>query len=455
MGRARRGSIRPGRARPVSIDALFLPEVSDLALDRGCCALGRLAHWWVRPEALHRAGIDSVPPHGDLRSGEFVVLLRRNGASPVLERGLALPLRWASGPSHDPRLPAELRRLADEVLERWRDSGTASSKASLWLGEACPDLRDVRLTVESAGVILAAALRATERGFEFDPRVSATASLSERGVGTVEGLEAKLEIAGKLGLRTIFVARGQRPPPLLPNAIHLGTAPEICEVPDLGVEQQLESVVLALDAPPAKGAVEARCEWYHRHRHAAGDRTRAGEFFCDAIAHELAQAAIERMASTDPLKRGMRTMISIATGSWESTAFTAHVLRPSRILLLHDTGARGVDYKEQTLRALQRQGACHGAFASVECAPWASAGTVEFEMLLESADERLRSIAERADADACIDLTGGTTLMKLALYQVAIRRGMHCTVTDSMDHAKGRTDVRTLRVISIPHGDGW
>ena len=51
-----------------------------------------------------------------------------------------------------------------------------------------------------------------------------------------------------------------------------------------------------------------------------------------------------------------------------------------------------------------------------------------------------------------IDLTGGKTSMKFALFHAATSLSLDCFITDSRDHANGGTDVRTTRVIKLPHG---
>ena len=63
-------------------------------------------------------------------------------------------------------------------------------------------------------------------------------------------------------------------------------------------------------------------------------------------------------------------------------------------------------------------------------------------------------IAENATNQApfSIDLTGGKTSMKFALFHAATSLSLDCFITDSRDHANGGTDVRTTRVIKLPHG---
>ena len=428
----------------MSVAALFAPEVSDGALFVGLGSLRRLAHWWLRPEAIRRAGQEPIAPSADLRHGEFVILLCRTTESSVLERGLALPLQWRYTARADTRMPTALRAIAREVTANWRDRD-ATRSVSLWLGEDCPDLSMLQFTVESAGIMLAATLRAADRNFVLDQRVAASASFGAGVICPVDGLEAKQQIAAKLGIRKLLVARGQ---PRSPVSEATASEPEVCEIAVADLEMQIESVVLALDAPPLGGSLDARCDWYHRHVRNSGDRDRAGDFFCDSLAGELAAGALAALPEADPLRRSVRTLVCTATGSWEGAAFTARAMQPSRILVLHEVTENGARYAAQTRAALLRTGASW----SVDCLPWQAARAANFDALVRSAAEQLQAAVGGEEGRTCVDLTGGTTLMKFALSQVASSMGLRCLITDSTDHAKGRTDVRTLRVIAIPHG---
>lgn len=413
-----------------AIAALFRPEVSPLARRRGFSALRRLGPHWLRDEVLDEIGA-TAPPRLALEAGEFIVLLHRAVPSPVIHEGFALPLRWRAGRGEDPRLPHELASLAHGI-----DGGERTH--ALWLGEGCPDLSTVSIPAASAGAMLRASLEAARGDLEIDDLVTASATWGGADLGPVEGLSAKLDAARRLGIPRVFVSKFQHP---LPDPCAVPTTP----LEGRNAEQQLHGLLLALDAPPGAGTLDARIAWYERHAGHPAERTRAGEFFCGAVAMPLAEACRRRAPSGD----GAPTvLVAIASGSFESAAFAACVHRPERVLLLHEPGAEGERLVARTRRALDL---CLPTIV-VETAPLPESGQ-DFAPYATELEARLRTalgVPHGAIASAWMDLTGGTTMMKAAALMAGRRCGLRLSCVDKRDDPERRVPlVRTNRIVEI------
>lgn len=452
-----------------AIPPLFRSRVSALARRRGFVALGRLGSHWIRGEVLAKLGVASggrMP----LERGEFIVLLHRAGPSEVVHEGLALPLRWRSGAEEDARLPRELAVLARAVARGGNaasiDAGesavdrrnieprtatpreaTPSTPAgpdaradappfTLWLGDGCPDLSEVSIPAASAGAMLRATLDAARDGLEIDDDVTATATWGGADLGPVDGLEAKLEAARRLGLPKVFVSKYQYP---LPEA---GTTRAV-PLEGRGAHQQLHALLLALDAPPVAGALDARIAWYERHAGHPAERARAGEFFCQVLARPLAEA---RRACDPPIAGPTSVLVAIASGSAESAAFAACAHRPERVVLLRESGSEGATLAARARHAL---GLCMPGLRvdELELPPRGE----DFGQYATELAARLREeLGEEAGDGVWIDLTGGTTMMKLAALEAGRRCGWHLSCVDKRDDSERRVPlVRTNRIVEV------
>lgn len=431
------------------ITALFKEQVAPLELSRGYEALGRLGGWWLKPTALDQLA-RSVPKEAILKPGEFVVLLERRRQSSVIREGLALPLRWrVGGDSPDTRLPPCLSQLAEKLQRMIPEVASGSEAASpehrrtlrLELGEGCPDLSEIGLGVDSAAAMLAATLEAARVGATIDGRVSATACLGETEFTAVTGLHAKLEAAEQLGIDRLFVARTQPLDGLAPGRIRPLVAHEL--------RRQVHEIMLELDAPPVGGALEQRIDWYHRHARERGER--AGEFFACALARELADgqrdACSRATAVADAAGSSSHAdvLAVFASGRSESAVFAAHVHRPRTMLVLHEAGETGRAFAERLARHIGATG--FGPRLEMHAIANASG---DFRGFVESLTARLRAGGEATGAVMHVDLTGGTTLMKIGLSDAALRLGLRRFVVDQRDRAEGGTEVTTLRAIEIP-----
>ena len=419
------------------IEALFEARVTELARRRGFQALGRLAAWWLREDILRDLGKD-VSAINDLRPGEFVVLLMRSRPSDAVHEGLALPLFWKPTSKKDPRLPRRLSELADQIEGAPRADTAKHADFRLHLGDGCPDLKNIDIAAESAGAMLAATLEAARLSAQLDATVTATASWGRTDLGPIDGLSAKIAAARRLGLTRVFVSRFQYP-------IDDADAEFVARLDGKNSTEQVHALMLALDAPPAKGSFDARCEWYHRHAQNASERARAQKFFCASLAAELAER--HRHERSEPLSPPNRLVI-IASGRAESAVFAACMHQPAEVMVFHDASAQGASFAAQAKTALL---GC-GIEARIEFRAM-SRQEDGFEAFLASALHHLGEGTTNPSRATHVDLTGGTTLMKLALAEAARDLGVRRFVVDQREHAKGGTPmVTTLRVIELPHG---
>ncbi len=414
------------------IEALFQENVSALARRRGYSALGRLAAWWMQDEVLLELG-RSVHAAGDLRAGEFVVLLERRRPSPVIHEGIALPLRWIRTQSCDRRLPRALVKLVNTIAPE-------RGGIELSLGEECPDLSQIDIGAESAAAMLAATLAAARVDAVLDATVTATATWGGSDLGPVDGLAAKVAAANRLRLKRIFVSRFQ-------TELEGSDAHRIEKTEGKNRDEQVQQITLALDAPPMHGSLEARCEWYHRHARVASGRSRARAFFCKTLAPELATQ--HRAATHWALPKPDRLVV-IATGRAENPIFAACVHQAREVLVLHEDSEQGRAYAASTQDGIDQ---C-GLDSRIAFGPLAKPrdGFAEF---LQSARSRCFEKDESSLRNTHVDVTGGTTLMKFALSEAACQLRLRRFVVDQRDRAEGGTiDVTTLRVIELPHEVG-
>ena len=419
------------------LEALFEARVPDLARRRGYHALGRLAAWWLRDEVLRDLGKD-VSAVNDLRPGEFVVLLMRSRTSEAVHEGLALPLRWKPTRRKDPRLPRRLGELAVRIEGAPRKEVSTQGDFRLYLGDDCPDLSGIDVAAESAGAMLAATLEAARLSAELDATVTATASWGGTDLGPIDGLAAKVAAARRLGLTRVFVSRFQYP-------IEDTDAGFVARLEGKTATEQVHALMLALDAPPHSGSLDARCEWYHRHSQNAAERQRATRFFCTSLAADLAERQRHERRTT--LLQPERLVV-IASGRAESAVFATCMHRPAEVLLLHEASEQGAEFASRTRSAL------------LECGDWfridlrpLSSPDGAFDSTHASARQQLSTLAQHHEGATHVDLTGGTSLMKLALSEAARELGLPRFVVDQREHAKGvATEVTTLRVIELPHG---
>jgi hypothetical protein len=424
------------------IKALFQREVSDRDLESGANALLRLGGWWLTGAALERLARTPVR-EADPRQGEFIVLLARTAPSAVIPDGLALPLRWEKQRRHDRRLPAKIRELAEQI--RLASTERSRCEYRLQLGDDCPDLSWCEVGAESAGAMLAATLEIARLGAKPDPFVTASAEWKDaESLRTVDGLEAKCAAAARLGLRALWVAPTQDLGALDMSAIKV--AIKVAQLPESSGSDQLNALIGELDARPNASSLDAACAWYHRNRSRRGAREReARDFFCSELAPLLASEARRRDRMQD-VPNEVDTLVVVATGQ-PSAAFIAAFLGPKQVFVAYIDDETGDSYFGDTAEAVRL------AIGDVEVLPMPLPVPPAGDFLFLHGESLMRLRVANERACTAIDLTGGTTMLKLALSEAAQQLGIRRTLVNGSEtsHAKGGPDVTTLRVVSIPH----
>jgi hypothetical protein len=187
-------------------------------------AFGWLAPWMLAPTlvghaATHRPAYRRYTGRPSLPSepGGCWVLFVRPPSLPALRPAFALPLQWKEGVEHDPHLPAPLRHLADQVRtqlfskegDRWRLGLLQPA------GEDFLDLSGLdssAMGVSSGWAALVGGLLLARDGWVPNPQVWASAAWhDEYGIGPVEGLGAKLDLAAEWEARQVFVPAQNQP----------------------------------------------------------------------------------------------------------------------------------------------------------------------------------------------------------------------------------------------------
>ena len=163
-----------------------------------------LAPWWLAPAELKF--LDAVaeelgftPLSGKLSLPVepgccwVLALVEPHENLPRLRPAVVLPLRWQKDRgSHDPRLPASLRNLADQVASQLatflqRSSQAGSVKWTLHFAvENAPDLSLLPIRVESAWGSLAGALILAVEGIGPRQEIWATVASDDSDIRAVE-----------------------------------------------------------------------------------------------------------------------------------------------------------------------------------------------------------------------------------------------------------------------------
>ncbi len=329
------------------LQKLSTPAATDLVL-----RLGDLAHWCLRPEVLQRAAAnDSVPeshrrlwqqlPALPATFGSCWVVFALNQHLPreLLRPSLVLPLRWVSRQPHSPRLPAELARLAVEVLDLLTTRGQLESGDwGLMLGEGLEalDLSDLPLECRSGWASLAAGLLVAARGGSPDPRIWATGSWDAgEGVRPVESLSEKLDLAVQYGVQFFFVPQVQREEALQLGGrmkiggLRMAERDPVRALADLTV--RLESPPPLPDGPDDQDAFD-RCSGYYKWQPRSEPRTT--EYYWTHLLPTITHRCRARLLGHYPDCQPTQ-MVTIVSGSSELVLLVARSLDVRRCLLLY------------------------------------------------------------------------------------------------------------------------
>jgi hypothetical protein len=186
--------------------------------------LGCLAAWWLRPEVLRAAArlqpewascwtTPEVP--AELGRCHVVLVNREPERLRLLRPAFLFPVCWRAGGGHAAGLPAALRRLADQVVKARPPQPEGASPWGLHpafgSGQEDLDLSALEMGFDSAWAPLAAGLLLADQGITTCRDVWATGTWDRySGVGQVEGLAAKLDLAREHEARYFFLPLPQR-----------------------------------------------------------------------------------------------------------------------------------------------------------------------------------------------------------------------------------------------------
>ncbi|QDT15055.1 hypothetical protein [Alienimonas californiensis] len=440
--------VSPGRILDPSISA---PE---LAAQLGPA----LAGWWMpaasRAEAAAALCDDAflrVPRRPD-EPGACAVLCWRRGGGAALREGLPIPVRWEGvdnpgEPVHDPRLPKDLRSVADDVRREFPDEGRGRQLAlddpPAENGPPLPDLSGFSPDVLTAGSgfaslsagLIAAATAPDERVQGEHPRVWATGAWRPGGgVDEVVGMPAKVaaarEIAAEWGddqiqffapdgqLQQVKDAAASPGPAVTPRTFAADPRPAVALAP----------LLAACRLPPDPRAdLDVLLEYEEALR--PHDAPSADAFYRAAILPHVVVDVSPSGESPGPITH----LVTVVSGQTEPAELAARALRPPpAVLLLHTHEFRS---KTARLQGRLRQGGVLSVDACEFIHPGdqADAGAAWMPALGDALRASVARFLEGADASRVLfELTGGTSAMKLALaLGGAIPAGAVCRVLDS------------------------
>lgn len=390
--------------------------------------LKNLAVRWLRPEVLERAAAharqlgyenvakqwERVPPLPIEPGACWIAVVNKcREELGLLRPAYALPLRWAHGREHDPRLPRGLRELADTVHGELRRLREVSEPWGLLPGSDAIlsglDLSTLDGRWDSGGAPLAMGLLLAAWEGKADAKVWASGSWEPgSGIRPVDGLEPKAELAHGYGAGAFFVPESQAEAlrewaqsQCLPLTI--GTLRQ--NTPDL--REALGDYLEQLELPIGPGAhlKDKRAEHFRR----IDDNRIAQRFYRkhvlpDVIA-ELRQGLPAELLSSD------KKLITIVSKGFDLVSLAVQVIQPTACLLLHD---RELANQASEARAwiLHERPDCRVTTSLLEQSTR--------QELLAAFRSKIGEFAPEARPEELVfDLTAGKKIMSLALYDAA------------------------------------
>jgi hypothetical protein len=408
--------------RPVA--GLSAEEAGDLAAE-----LGGLARWWLKDEVLRLA----ARADDNLREDEVGWWLEKprlaatEGAcwiifgndqpteQTLLRPAFLLPLCWVPDRPHSPRLPTEVRLVAEDALRVLQE--LPSVRRGSWGlqpgGEVgALDLGPVPFGAASGWAALAAGLILAAEKCLPNPRVWATGRWeSFGGIGRVDHLPAKLELAHEHEVEEFFVPAEQAAE--LAATAEPGT-PRIRSL--YGARDPraaLRDYLARLDAPPPisdTGDEKRKVAAYYLRlldRDPAGGKQYYQEQLLPAIVRQC-----RAQAETLPWSKPPACLVSIASDNPELVYLAVEALRPRRCLVLYTPDYKEKGILKRALSALEKN--------SVGCCCRPSPFTDGDDMETQMATAIRAFTADAHPEEVIFDLTPGHKLMSLALaYSVA------------------------------------
>lgn len=414
------------------------------------------------PDLLSAAAASGVRPMVDLAGRALAAHLTGNASAandlaPSLPdgHGSALPLfAWRAPPRGLPEafaLPVQWKRSTVELRQAGGlPSGLAEVAAAVvedlglesrWHLQLASDLGGIDLSAfsvdaPSAWAPLAASLVVASEGGRPRPHVFATGAWRGSGIEGVGAIPAKAEAVGRLAAHL----PERKPPVLFVPASNFEVAREaaagaveVLAYPagDPDPRRSLSQHLARLGAPPSRtDPFDARASYANDYRRRLPAEEWRG-YYLEALVEELSER-VRRRSRPHAAAPVARLAIALSM-SWELAALLLATLKPARALVF----ASG-----------------ETSFLYTSLAKKAPPGTLlellRFDRSPESAVSRIRSWldAEVPPGSAFVDVTGGTTIMKLVLARAA-QLARATTLVLNHDWRAGYAVVGTERIATI------
>lgn len=417
-----------------SPDDLTEREANELV----CAVTDQLATHWLDERVIkktksHRAGIcttaalDAPPTLPDDR-GICILLLAcetdisNNLKMPALKPAIPFFVVWEHSEDgrHDPRLPPDLRAVADRVIDAValdlkddeRLKNMTLQPPRIWRDDF-PDFSCLPFTFASAFASLAAGLLVASAGGKSNLKVMASACWSEKeGFQSVCGLKEKAKLAARLECETLFVATNQRPKTLAES--------------QLNIQRKLtnESNVLKASAAfrkelfvrPEKGDnFQIRREYYVD---ILRGNAQAKEFYREMLLEDVAKDCREFLREGGSLPT-YEYGITWVSRTPELVLLMEAVYSPRKLLLLYTHRDKEIDSVARWL--LEKIGPDKCELVSID----------SDERMLNQVDNILEDKLRTVDRSlVVVDLTPGFRLLTIALLN-AVPKGCRLSITQT------------------------
>jgi hypothetical protein len=384
-------------------------------------ALGWLAPWWLRPEVLRRAA-QLQPAYEDytrrprlpVRPGGCWALLARGREVPVLRPAFVLPLAWEPGINDDPHLPGPLGELAAAVRRQLPDEGGRAW--GLRLARPARErpidlsgLDDDLLGAGSAWASLAGGLLLARDGLAPSDRVWASAAWDENyGVGRVDRLGAKLDLAAEWGAEQVFVPAQNQPEASAWRDSH-GDRPAVRLLAPVNGRpvpaRVLEPYLDELGVEPGPEASFEACVRYH----ARVSRRRANDFAWRRLQGEV----VERCRALLPRDCRPTHLVTVVGHEPAVVALAPAALRARRVLLFYKAPP-----EPAISRALEAVRECLSA-QGIDCTAAGLTGDCVADQEREMGQVVADFLGDVPAGQSAFDLTPGWKSLTLALQAAA------------------------------------
>jgi hypothetical protein len=386
--------------------------------------LGGLAPWWLRPAVLACAARRSEALRGQAQRPALPaslaacwIALELKHQVGLLRPAVLLPLRWQTQTSHSDRLPQALRHLADMVVEQFDAAGWGlhlHDEADLKCGDL-GRLSPREVTGDSGWASLAGGLVLARQGRLPRTDVWASAAWHPKfGIGPVEGLPAKLELAREWDVKRIFVPAENERDALEALAGRNGIKVEVLrptEKPD--PLRLLRGYLAGLGAEP--GPDEPLATRMQHYENILTPRD-ADDYYRRCLLHDAAQRCAGHLRQDEPSWQPTH-VVTVVSPITAIVALGPLVIGAKRCLLLHE-----VDAEEQVPQEIHdslTRVRTHLAEQGVECV-LAPLLVGERETERRQIEKHLLAFCKDVPADKVVfDLTPGYKSLSLALAELA------------------------------------